>query len=70
MEFYYLIDEETNELIADIVKFENEHFVGYFHKFKILQEFIDIFDFYDYMKNSKDLDGLKWKLIYEEIIEQ
>jgi hypothetical protein len=55
MEFYSLVNEETEELIADIIKFENNHFVGYFFKNKIIKEFISIFDLSDYMEQSQGL---------------
>jgi len=73
MEFYSLVNEETEELIADIIKFENNHFVAYFFKYKIIQVFISIFDLSDYMKNHEDFDEIKWKLIKDgvkELIEE
>ncbi len=70
MNFYSLVEKDTQELLADIIEFENGEFVGYFYRFKQLQAFINKDDMDDYIKFNRDLDGLDIELIKDGVEEE
>ena len=69
MEFYSLVNKDNDELLADIIEFENGEYVGYFHKSKELQTFINKEDMSDYIENDIDLFGLCMELFHEGVVE-
>ena len=69
MVFYSLINQETEDLLADIIEFENGQYVGYFYLSQALYVFIDREDLNDFIKCDRFLEGLNIELIKEGVEE-
>ena len=70
MEFYSLVKIDSEQLIADIILYENGELSGYFYNYKQLHLFINWEDYLDFVQTAEGIDYDKTKLIKEGIMEE
>ncbi len=70
MEFYSLVEKQSEKLLADIIEFENGEICGYFyHNCKGLMQFINFEDLSDFIKYNRYLSCFETELIKEGVKE-